>query len=102
MPEGKSEYPEDLVDVAERTWIAAYKADRSMEDTDPAWVILQALLAEREACAKIADAEADKLKLRDGPDKRRDPLNKQIVAMKVVCRDIASAIRNRPSSTEER
>lgn len=60
-------------------------------------VVAKAILAERQRCAKIADHEADKLRLRDVADKRRDPLNKQIVAMKVACRDIASAIRGEVS-----
>jgi len=47
-----------------------------------------------EECAKLADAAAEGLKLREGPDKRRDPLNKQIVAIKVFARDIAASLRS--------
>lgn len=114
MPEGKSELSILLLaaierlDEASRVW--GWQADQGYDGAEIQkaanehvralyslkLAVADALLAERQRCAKIADDEADKLKLRDGPDKRRDPLNKQIVAMKVVCRDIAASIRGEP------
>ncbi len=93
MPEGKSEYPSYILAAAAACYDDLPIVYYGWSDVDGHEAIARVILAERQRCAKIADDEADKLKLRDGPDKRRDPLNKQIVAMKVVCRDIAASIR---------
>lgn len=60
--------------------------------------VIAALCAEieaetREAAAKIAENERDKVPSVNRERGRHDPLNKQIVAQKVITNDIAAAIR---------
>ena len=60
--------------------------------------IREAVEGEREACAKLADGQADAIKIprdENGNVDRHDEFTKQLVAMKVVARDIAAALRAR-------
>ena len=101
-----SEQSEDFVHFAWEHRDAILSALRLAESPSVAEGVereRERILTEREANAKIADAQADAIHLprdKNGKADRKDGFTKQLVAMKVVSRDIAAAIRARSTKEE--
>lgn len=98
MHEGKSEYPDDLLEIAEQTWVAAFKSHDETDETDPISVVYAALLAERQRCANVAEAVYEKRF-----DNRDEYPASRVHDFVVVARSIQRGILEPapPSSTEE-
>jgi hypothetical protein len=92
MPEGKSEYPDDVV-------AAAREAMNIVRGDGAVGVISRAILAERERCANVAEAEYEKrFDNRDGYPASR--VHDFVVVARAIQRGILEPAP--PSSTEGR